>query len=114
METERIESIDEMLARVPSLAPYAVYPECPKCGHCLGARILGLRWWLRATGNCSQNYHYCPGSAREKFSMPGFQFGADGPRLTVQEAATPCYGFEEHHHLQCGRCHFVWFMAVKP
>lgn len=115
MQQSKVESFDEMLAAVPKLAPFSIYPRCPKCAGELGAGIPFLRRWLRAHGTQAQTFVYCSGGSDEKLKVPGLHFGPEGAHPALMDVQSACWGLvQEHLHLQCGRCSFRWLMAVKP
>lgn len=105
---------DEFRVSVPVVHPWTPYPVCRACGHVLGAHLWGIRRFFWAKGNAAQNYAYCKGSHNSTFQAAGLRIGTEGPQIVQQDLPVTCFGiFDEHLHLACGRCGFVWLMAVK-
>ena len=103
---------DEFRVSVQPVHPWTRYPECPKCGHTLGAHIWGIRRLFWAKGNAAQNYAWCKGDRNSQAHMPTINIATG--EVGTAPVNVPCFGIiEEHLHLRCGRCGFEWLMDCK-
>ena len=103
---------DDYMVSVQPVHPWTRYPECPKCGHSLGAKVPVLRRLYLAHGAASQGYAYCKGDQNSQAQMPTLNL--TNGEVGVRSINVPCFGIiHEHLHLTCARCRFDWLMECK-
>lgn len=99
METE-VHAAEQLNIEVMPVHPYQERARCPKCGFRAGL-INHLR------NRYCHKFHYCAGNKDSTADVNDI-FGRS------HEVKVPCAGvFEEHIHIQCGKCDFHWLTKPK-
>ena len=103
---------DDFRVSVPTVHPWARFPECTKCGASIGHGVRFVGVLLAAWGRSAQSYAYCKGDQNSQVQMP--TLNVQTGELGTRPLAIPCFGIvEEHLHIHCGRCGFDWLMQCK-